>query len=126
MMKMELSSHAARRCQERRIRQTEIDLVLRYGVCRPNGRGGAVVVAMTAAGRAEAQADLGPEYDRVMKRLDIVLILVDGVLVTVYRRRRRLKFGSRHRPRRGRCRPCAINQCGQQLDAAMERYRIHV
>ena len=99
-MELVLSSHASRRRKERGIRQEEIDVVLCFGDYRLNGRGGATVVAMTAAGRAEARADLGPEYDRLMKRLDIVVILVDGVLVTVYRRRRRLRFGSRHRVRR--------------------------
>ena len=91
-MELVLSSHAARRRKERGIRQEY----------RPNGRGGATVVAMTAAGRAKVRANLGPEYDRLMKRLNIVVILVDGVLVTVYRRCHRLRFGSRHRARRGR------------------------
>ena len=101
-MELVLSSHAARRRKERGIRQEEIDVLLCFGEYRPNGRGGATVVAMTAAGRAKVRANLGPEYDRLMKRLNIVVILVDGVLVTVYRRCNRLRFGSRHRARRGR------------------------
>ena len=101
-MELTTTSHAAGRRKQRGIRQEEVDVLLRYGGYRPNGRGGATVVAMTAAGRAKARADLGPEYDRLMKRLDIVVILVDGVLVTLYRRNRRLRFGGRHRARRGR------------------------
>ena len=101
-MELVFSSHADRRRKERGIRHEEIDVLLCYGEYRLNGRGGAMVVAMSAAGRAEARADLGPEYDRLVKRLDIVVILVNGVLVTVYRRCRRLRFGSRHRARRGR------------------------
>lgn len=101
-MEVVFSSHAARRLKERGIRQEAINVLLCFGEYRPNGRGGATVVGMTATGRAKARADLGPEYDRLMKRLDIVVILVDGVLVTVYHRCRRLRFGSRHRARRGR------------------------
>ena len=96
-MDLVVSSHAADRRKERGIRQEEIDVLLRFGEYRPNGRGGATVVAMTAAARAKARNDLGREYSRLTKRLDIVVIVVDGVVVTVYRRRRRLKLHGRNR-----------------------------
>ena len=96
-MDLMVSSHAAGRCTERGIRQEEIDVLLRFGVYRPNGRGGATVVTMTAAGRAKAREDLGREYGRLTKRLDIVVMVVDGVVVTVYRRYRRLKLHGRKR-----------------------------
>ena len=40
-----------------------------------------------------------PHY-RLTKRLDIVVVIVDGVVVTVYRRSRRLRLHGRNRPRR--------------------------
>ena len=84
--------HAVGRRKERSIRQEAIDVLLRFGTYRPNGRGGATIVAMTAAGRAKAREELGLHYDRLMGLLDIVVVLVDGAMVTVYRRDRRLKF----------------------------------
>lgn len=84
--------HAACRRRERSISQEAVDALLRFGMYRPNGRGGATIVAMTAAGRAKAREELGFPGDRLMSLLDIVAVLVDGVIVTVYRRDRRLKF----------------------------------
>ena len=96
-MDLVMSSHAADRGQERGIRQDAIHLLLRFGTYQSNGRGGAMVVSMTAAGRAKASRDLGREYGRLAKRLDIVVIVVDGVMATVYRRCRRLKLHGRNR-----------------------------
>ena len=64
-MDLVMSSHAADRGQERGIRQDAIHLLLRFGTYQPNGRGGAMVVSMTAAGRAKASRDLGREYGRL-------------------------------------------------------------
>lgn len=60
-----------------------------------------MAVFMTAAGRAQARIELGRDYVRLANQLDIVLILMDGVLVTAYRRCRRLKLhGARRAGRR--------------------------
>lgn len=100
-MELRSSRHAVSRCGERGISQAAIDVLLRFGTCRLNGRGGAMAVLMTAAGRAQARMELGRDYVRLANQLDIVLILVDGVLVTAYRRCRRLKFhGARRAGRR--------------------------
>ena len=101
-MDLRVSSHAVERRNERGIRQAEIDVLLRFGEYQPNGRGGAMVVAMTAAGRVKARQHLGLEYGRLTRRLDIVVVVVDGVVATVYRRSRRLSLHGRNRPRRRR------------------------
>ena len=96
-MGVAISRHAAGRRKERGISQEAIDLLLRFGTYRPNGRGGATVGAMTAAGRAVARRDLGRDYGRLMRRFDIVVIVVDGVVATVYWRCRRLRLNCRNR-----------------------------
>ena len=101
-MDLRTSAHAVERRKERGIRQAEIDVLLRFGEYQPNGRGGALVVAMTATGRVKARQQLGHEYCRLTKRLDIVVVIVDGVVVTVYRRSRRLRLHGRNRLRRWR------------------------
>ena len=104
--------HAVGRRKERGISQEAMDALLSFGTYRPNGRGGATTVAMTAAGRTKAHEELGLHYDRLMRLLDIVAVLVDGAIVTVYRRGRRLKFDGLpfrrlvdHRRRNGPDRP---------------------
>ncbi len=110
-MDLLVSSHAVDRRQERGIRQEEIDIVLRFGEYRPNGRGGATIAAMTAAGRVKARQHLGPEYGRLTRRLDIVVVVVNGVVVTVYRRCRRLRLHGRNRARRCRRRGYSQIRC---------------
>ena len=95
-MSLSMTRHATGRSKERGISQETIDVLLDFGTYRHNGRG-TMVVAMDAAGRAEARRQIGRDYDRVAQRLDFAAIVADGAVLTVVPRSRRLKLGPPHR-----------------------------
>ena len=81
---VEFTKHAARRCQQRGIRQEAIYVVAKYG--KPRYSNGGVTIAMDKAARREAKKEMGGrEFKRVAENLGIYVILsLDmGTVLTV-------------------------------------------
>lgn len=73
----------SRRSTSRSVRRMSTERTRRRDACRYD-----------RPGRAAARGHLGREYGRFARPLDIVLVVVDGVVVLVYRRRRRLRLNA--------------------------------
>ena len=88
---MEMSLHATMRQQQRGVRADVLSALINYG--RVGHRGGQVFY-MDKEARKLARAELGREsYGRLADKLNAYAVMSnDGVIVTVGKRLRRLKF----------------------------------
>lgn len=77
------SQHAAVRCQQRAIPEVGIELVQRFGACRPAG-GGTLSYSFDKAAWRKVEAYLGPWPLKTMDRLRRLYVVVadTGAVVT--------------------------------------------
>lgn len=73
---MNMSRHAARRCQQRAIPSLVVELVLRFGQ-REKAPGGVAKVFLTKADRRQLLSYAGPLGSALEQHLDIYLVLGD-------------------------------------------------
>lgn len=87
-----LSNHAEIRIRQRGVKPEVINVLLAYGESRP--RRGAEVYFMDRRARERARAGIGESaYRTVADKLNSYLVVSsDGAIVTVAKRRGRLKF----------------------------------
>ncbi len=93
----DFSNHAKKRFQQRGIAKEVIDTVLRYG--RVVNHGGSKKYYMDKKARWRARNEMGAEeYRRIVDRLNIYVVVADATVVTVAKRRKRMRFSKPHKP----------------------------
>lgn len=80
-----LTHHARRRCDQRSIRQTDINAFQQFADCEEPTRGGAIKLSLSAQGGRLA-LEAGLPTDQIARLRRLIWIVVDGRIVTQYRR----------------------------------------
>jgi len=88
-LKLRISKHAERRCQQRGISPLAIETILDYG--HFNYVGGAKSWSMNRLEKSFARHDLGKEYKNIEKKLGFLVVSHDGTLITAAHKMKRLK-----------------------------------
>lgn len=91
MSDMPITTHAARRLQQRGIPEDVLPLLMRFGAHEYDKRGGKLVY-LTHKGRDRLRKTLGSEgYSRLARALDVYAVVApDGAVVTVGHRTHRI------------------------------------
>ena len=98
-VEVELSDHAAKRCQQRGVDRNVIEALLAYGkIVHHQGRERCF---MNKRARRRAERAMGhAEYARIADHLDVYLVIEDSMIVTVGHLDARRSTSKPNRPRR--------------------------
>ena len=91
-MNLDLTKHAAKRCQQRAIPPFVVDLVMRFGRWEKAG-GGVERVFIDKGARKEIERYVGPRFIKTLERhLDVYLVVGAGeTVITAAHRLERIK-----------------------------------
>ena len=81
--KMVLTNHAQKRSQQRVITKTDIDLILKYGKSNYK-QGGAVEIGIKKKDKNKIVKNLKQLINKIDKIQDKRVLMIDGVIITVY------------------------------------------